>query len=493
MDAVLFHDTSWGGDAHIPIIRGVAKAGYTPIIKDYRPDKSYLGRLLDDGVECLDWDEFVSDSMRTAAQRESANRIERLLKMLEDTESRQPFSSPSGNFLTKRAHIFFKALMDRMSDQMLNLDTLSAIVERHELHLIVLGYDFLDHSRSVIAWARERKIATLGLSQFFGGHHPEVLDPLAKKRNGEMPLLVEELPNGIPAVYADFTAVEGQLAAERLERWGAERDTLFVTGSVKADPWYPIVDVAEDERVVYRDRLGLRTEAPAILACLPFSHERVNVYSIAARYAKAYREALLKTNIDTGAQLILAPEPAELRNLRWPVEQLRDLYAMYVAELRAQGIEDVIVLQSPMDDALKASTLAIAPAHSSILPRLMIAGLPVIASLIHREQHMLYEPDSGVLLAEEPTEIPEIVAGLLKDAARLENIRERQFAYLHRVNFNHDGKARERLGHLILKLARRKGDYKAFQWELEMRALEKKASYEDLIEKKLASLVIETD
>ncbi len=124
---IVFHDTSWGGAAHAPIVYAVQQHGYLPIVKDYKADKAYLKMLRVNGIECLDWDEFLDDEFRAFAAMESKRRVEEILAQLNDPMILQGFNSSLGHFLTVNADAFFNSLFGRIRDQICNIEGLKRI------------------------------------------------------------------------------------------------------------------------------------------------------------------------------------------------------------------------------------------------------------------------------------------------------------------------------------------------------------------------------
>ena len=492
MDAIIFHHTSWGVSSHLSVVEAVHKAGYTCIVQDDSPDSSYIQAFIDAGIPCLNWADYETEDIRKNAAMESASKIDALLELMENPDVNQGFGSPSGQFLNRKADTFFRSILNGVEDQIRHLETLKAIKSKFDISLLIVGDDHRVDARALIAFASGLKIPTLALRRGIGEIDLSAIHT-NKDKVAELSSMTDELREGPAAIYANAVAVDGAVEEERLLKWGIDADQVFVTGSTLYDARYPREESDYSVQVEAKTKLNLNIDRPVIAAAFSTLHREPSFFALEAPYVQAYHDAVVELVTSCDAQLILWGHDTALKDLELSEEERKTLIAEYIQQLEAAGISSVVQLNAQDVELLPAAEFAVCPADATGVVDFMIAGVPVVYVQRGSDSAGLYEANSGMMAVHEPAALVSSATSLVGDKARQDEMRRNQSAYVHRLNFNHDGKAAKRLSQLILKLASRRGEYTASQWNLELRALEKKASYEDLIQKKLASLVIDTD
>lgn len=469
--AIVFHDTSWGGAAHVPLVDSVQRHGYLPIVKDYKADQSYLKMLREQGVVCQNWDDFIDDTFRVYAANESKRRVEQILAQLNDPALLQGFASSLGHFLTVNAEAFFNSLFGRVRDQICNIEALKRIAAQYEVSLIVMGFDFLDHARGMLAFAQKEGIPTLGLthahvnndqSALYAamGLHPELDAGIMKAQS----------LSHVSAKYADNLAVDGHVSAENIGFWTGDRDKVFVTGSIRADTFYK--KIAPDAVAQRKSRLalGLDPDRPVVLGCFSFSHGKEAFYANMSRYVEAYNRAVYEAvNAVPGAQLIIRPHPTEMQHAHLEATYQQQIDQRFVDWLAEKGYKDFHLIRDHKEDAIHAADVVISDVQSSVISEMMIMGKPVICTSYLDPENTLLGAEGCLLVVRELDQLGEVLMPLLQYPVLQEALVQRQSSAISRINYNHDGKAADRTAQLILGLAN-DPSITASQWE---EALEK--------------------
>lgn len=484
MDVIIFHETSWGGASHIAVIEAVHEAGYTCLVKDDSPEKTYSSNLKKAGISFLDWDSFVTDGMKKNASQESAGRIEGLLELLKKPEIKTRFESKSGNFLSKKADSFFRTLLSQLESQILQIDVLKSIQSQYDITLIVLGSDSEPEARAVSAFASLKSIPTLSLQRGFGEIDLSAIDTLDPAGEGKI-VSIGEMQAGLPAFSTQAVIVDGELMQNAHVKWGADPEKVFVTGSTLYDVKYPVSRITESERLACKQELGFTSERPVLVTSVVRPSSAPYFFDRDAAYVSAYHEALGKVARESQAQLLIWPA---LNEAHGPQDA-----SVYKAILKREGLDDVIVLESGNDRLLNAADVAVCPSDASGALDFLLADVPLIYVQQSTSMPGVLGSCDEIIRVSDPQALSDVLLDLFRNEEKREQQRKRQVDLMARLNFNNDGKAAKRLSHMMLKYASRRGEFTSSQWSLEVKALEKKASYEDLIQQKLASLVIDTD
>ena len=467
--AIVFHDTSWGGDEHIPMMSAVVRSGYVPVVKDYLAGKSFLRSLQEAGNSCLDWDEFLDDSKRRQIEVECTQRIEKVLKLMRQPDVVEGFASKFGHFLTVKAQPFFNSLIGRFRDQIVQIETLKEIQKHLDVALIVLGYDFLDHARALIAYANKIGAPTLGLT------HAQVNnDQSARYRLLAMHDISDDIQkntalNHIPVKYADYLAVDGEVSARHIVNWNGDEDRIFVTGSTRPKAKPPAEHSSLDKRSEIKKQLGLDPNRKAVLFCGFFTHGQQGLYGLMSRNMYTLHKTLFDTvNSMQDVQLVVRPHPAEKDIAGISSEQLNQLEDRYKDWLSRQGYDHIHLIRDRKEEVFTVADVVVVYCQSSVLPELMRYDIPVIGISFHERLGSLYAREEGILVLRQVGDLADVLRSILKYDELQKALVERQSRLLPAIDFNGDGRSVERATHLILQLAQNPENYSASKWEADL-------------------------
>jgi len=353
---------------------------------------------------------------------------------------RQPFSTTAGNLLAQNGGALFGRVFEVLQSQVVLIETLKNIMARCRLKMVVLRANISGAQRAVQTYAALQGVPVLELSH---GHRARRLDR-------------SDIDQEVRCAYAAY----GERDRSLLLELGQPEAQIHVVGAPGWDPLYrPEVKMSAPAA---REKIGLDPDRPMVLYASVYPEGNSALFPYLSRLIHDKHRAVIGAMRTLGpeVQFVVRPHPGEFR--REPAKPpTGEAVAAYRRWLQDQGVSPVhidgVSPETTLDkaDLLNAAdAVIVANPGSSLVTEVMIMRRPAV--LLRRKEappYAFYTEEDGVVLVEEAEGLAAELKGLLEDAGRREEVVQRQWAALPRLNHRNDGRASERAARLICAMA----------------------------------------
>ena len=428
---ILFFDLE--SSACLPIVENIIKGGFTPILnagalRDATDSKS---------LPVIKWEDFFSQRIRDVAQAEVARILNKLQAVFNSPGlCEKAFGSPLGNFLLHSGQNFVEQLPWIFNSEIVTIEMLQRVLSELELDLVVLGCDNSPSERALVLAARREKVPTLQIAHGLYG----------KVNRGKT-------AGNMHTVYADFIATYGEKGRENLIENGNSAERIFVTGSPYWDSLYKGKHISKSQA---RRLLKFPEDQTVILVTFAYlDPSSSHFYGDARRmYEQILDLARLSSELDGKATFILRPHPHEILRATADQNIIKDADDHFVNWAKQIDFKNFRVERKQSASvAIAASDIVMSFGESTIIPEAMILQRPVIIMPFFKNTNLTYNQENGIQVANDYSELVAAVNNLLEDKQARKAAVARQNKVLPALNFNHDGKAGDRLSELIVSLA----------------------------------------
>jgi tetratricopeptide (TPR) repeat protein len=446
--AVVFYDMRGVANEYVAVLRAVSEAGYVPILKepDSLRDRPTLHAMHAAGIPCIDWDAFVSRSLRERAADESAWRVNDLMTLMSIQDVAPGAALADGGLLSEMGQPFFRSLLRSLEQQVLAIDTLKRVLYTYDVRLIVVGDDHSGASRALVHFAREAQVPTLALGQGWCGSGFKAVAE--------------------PALVADYAAVGSWMDRDRLVAAGVASERVYVTG------WPGKAELATDgdeqrtQKHEARLRLGMPPDRPVVLLRVPPFEGGSADFVRCFRFSMELHKAALESTraITGGCQLIVEPAEEEESVLRASGADMASLGNHYKVWLEEEGFGNVYLVRGSNGDSIRAADMVVCVESSHAVAEGMLRGRPVIAVTMDPDASLEHEGLVGPIVVRHLNDLTAAIESLLDDPGRARAVVKRQNQHLADMNHSADGFAAERLARLVMALSRQGEDLDTHAW-----------------------------
>lgn len=430
---VLLLDVS--GQGYVPVVRSLAERGISVVMNGTAT--ALQARAEGVPVRPL----YVPPSANAVVNRQLSRIAGELGPQLERPDVLAAFSSPLGDFLPHTGSAFFQQMIQLVGLEISVLETLESLTAEcrlrgEELRLIVLAADNHAHQRALVLGARRHGIPTLQLA------HGSQFVQSTVRIAGEM-----------HTVYADRVASFARRDRDVLTALGNDPERIHLTGSPAWDHLYR--RDARMTREEARRRLGLDPGRQVVLFCTSYAEGSSAFYGrICRRLARMYSAVLAASaHPELDFQLIVRPHPAELARVPLGAEVESRVLASHAAWLADRAGPGACLLRDRKEEAIQAADLVVVGTASTLLTEAMILERPSVVLPLFPEDDHRFLARGGVEVLDDENALPSLVASLLGDTQRLDELVGRQNMLLPELNEGNDGRAAERVADLIAELA----------------------------------------
>lgn len=437
---ILFFDVE--SPACLPVLENIIKGGFAPIVN--------AGKLRDaavsKGLPIIKWEDFFTPRIRDLSQTEITrilNELQPVFKSVEICE--EAFGSPLGNFLPYSGQNFVDQLAGVLNSEIITVAIFERCLSEVKLDLVVLGCDNSPAERALVLAARQAKIQTLQIAHGLYG----------KTTKGR-------IAGNMQTVYSDFIATYGEIERMNIIENGNAPEKVFVTGSPYWDYLYKegkipkvqaqrLLNLPENQRVILVVFTYLDASSAHFYGCSRRMHEQM------------LDLAKLSNELGDSVVFILRPHPHEILRATADkdiVAQTDELFTQWAKKINFSNFK--IERQQPAAVAIAAADIVLSFGESTMIPEAMILQRPVIIMPLIKNTNLTYNKEIGIQEANSFPALLRCVKGFLIDEQEIVTTINAQNKSLPELNFNHDGKAIERLSNTIISLASKKkkaGDF----------------------------------
>lgn len=411
----------------LPVISAVAQQGFTPFLIG-----PFTERVRQVGVNCHDLFEFAPDDLKEQAAGKVAEISSGLAEAVGAPAVKEVISSPFGNFWYHTGVDFFNRFLEVAADEIEIAICFEALVKNNDLDLVVFRTEKMPFERTLIRLAARQGIPTLHVAHALWG----------RVKGGN---IAGEYGRGLDS---DYISVFGKRAFDGIVNCGIDPDRVFIAGSPYWDELYS--ERNQMDRKEACRRLQLNPDHPVILFCTGYAHANSSTYPIQYNDLMEDHKAVMRAikELDTESQLIVRYHPTELNDAHATDQEKRAAVSAYKSWLKREGVHHVLISNDHKIESFKAADAAIIFRGSNVIVDSMILQCPVIAL----RSGGLFNKD-GICVAKNLEDLPALTKNIIDDPSRREEIIQAQNKALPDLNFGNDGKARERIAELIIRLA----------------------------------------
>ena len=161
--------------------------------------------------------------------------------------------------------------------------------------------------------------------------------------------------------------------------------------------------------------------------------------------------------LDPQSQLIVRHHPTELNNAPVTDSEKRAAVQAYKTWLKREGVHHALISNDHKIESFKAADAAIIFRGSNVIVDSMILQCPVIAL----RSGGVFGPQDGILVAKDLNDLPTLLKDVVNHPLTREQIIKEQNRALPDLNCKNDGKARQRLAEIIVRLAKKSHTHQA--------------------------------
>ncbi len=413
----------------LPVIASVAERGFTPYLAG-----GPIERIRNAGIECHTIIDFAPHDLQERIRKKLTEISESLSHAFNLPGVKKEMSSFAGNFMPFTGERFFRKFLEIANSEIEITECFLKFIEKHPLELVVLRTEMAPFERVISRLASQHNIPTLHVAHALWGAAAAVKIP-------------GEYGQGLES---DYVSVFGDRARKGMLSNGVEPERVFLTGSPYWDDLYTgKADISREEAC---RRLQLDPDKPIVLFCTghanPYHTGYLSISNKLLENHKAVLEAVKQIN--TNIQVIIRPHPTEFGRTQLTEESKQHAINAYTKWISGLGIRHVHVIPNHKIEAFRSAHVAIMFGSSNVIVDSMILECPSIVL----GSGGVFSNEDGIVEINDIKKLPDLLKMVLENREKREEIIRLQKKALPDLNYGNDGKARERLADLIVRLSK---------------------------------------